>query len=367
MASRPRRPVGTRTRGPERPHARGESAARGSATRGGAVDVFGRERIVEIQRARILAAAVQVACERGASDVTVAHVVERCGVSRRTFYEVFTDRDDCLLGALDDAVSQIAVRVVAGFQGKGHTQRKRRWHERVRAGLVELLAFCEGEPLLARFVLVESLSAGPRALARRDELSQALIAAVDEGRSEAPKSMKPGVLAAEGIVGGAIAVLAVRVSASDEHPDLLGLTGGLMGMIVLPYLGAAAAERETKRPVPKRTAGANGERDGVSSLEGLDMRLTYRTVRVLMAIAELGGREPGPSNRLIGSTAGIVDQGQISKLLGRLGRVGLIEKTGLDAGRGAPNAWALSEKGRRLIDGIRAHTEGFKPQRGGER
>jgi AcrR family transcriptional regulator/DNA-binding MarR family transcriptional regulator len=337
MASRrPRKPAGSGARGDSPP----------ASSRGGAAEAFGRERIVEIQRARILGAAVQVACERGASDVTVAHVVQRCGVSRRTFYEVFSDREDCLSAALDDAASQIAAPVVAAFQSKG------RWHERIRAGLVELLAFCESEPALARFVLVESLSAGPQALARRDELSQALVAAVDEGRREASKSMKPTALTAEGIVGGVIAVLAARVS--DEHPDLLGLTGGLMGMVVLPYLGTAAAAREAARPAPKRIASATVQRDGVSSLEELDMRLTYRTVRVLIAIAE----HPAASNRLIGSTAGIVDQGQISKLLARLKRVGLIDKTGIETGKGAPNAWALTERGRRLIDGIRAHTEG---------
>jgi AcrR family transcriptional regulator len=342
-------------------------------------EVFGRERLFEIQRARILSAAVQVACERGAGDVTVAHVVARCGVSRRTFYEVFSDREDCLRGALDDAVSQIAAPVVAAFRGDGRTQRAHSterargaqragaWRERVRAGLVELLAFCEREPLLARFVLVESLSAGPRALARRDELSQVLVAAVDEGRREASERMKPSALTAEGIVGGVIAVLAARVSASDERPDLLGLTGGLTAMIVLPYLGAAAAARETARPAPKRTDSPSGERDGVSSLEELDMRLTYRTVRVLIAIAELSGRPPGPSNRLIGATAGIADQGQISKLLARLRRIGLIEKTGgLQAGKGAPNAWALTPRGRGLIDGIRAHTEGAGAEGGRE-
>ena len=48
------------------------------------------------------------------------------------------------------------------------------------------------------------------------------------------------------------------------------------------------------------------------------MRLTYRTVRVLMATAE----HPGASNRLIADTPEITDQGQISKLLGRLQRAG---------------------------------------------
>ena len=43
--------------------------------------------VIEIQRGRILAAMVEVSAERGAGNVTVAHIVERAGVSRRTFYE----------------------------------------------------------------------------------------------------------------------------------------------------------------------------------------------------------------------------------------------------------------------------------------
>ncbi len=48
---------------------------------------------------------VEVA-ERGAANVSVAHVVERAGVSRRTFYELFADREECFLAAFDDAVSR---------------------------------------------------------------------------------------------------------------------------------------------------------------------------------------------------------------------------------------------------------------------
>ena len=71
------------------------------------------------------------------------------------------------------------------------------------------------------------------------------------------------------------------------------------------------------------------------------MRLTYRTVRVLLAIAT----NPGSSNREVGATAGIDDQGQISKLLSRLERLGLIENSGAGQVRGAPNAWTLIKKG----------------------
>ncbi len=81
------------------------------------------------------------------------------------------------------------------------------------------------------------------------------------------------------------------------------------------------------------------------------MRLTYRTVRVLSAIAEC----PGASNRAIGIAAGVQDQGQISKLLGRVERIGLVANTGLGPGTGAPNSWTLTDMGRQVVHAIRAH------------
>ena len=138
-----------------------------------------------------------------------------------------------------------------------------------------------------------------------------------------------------------------------------------MSMIVLPYLGAAAARRELERPLPAPVPTKGSSRgEGLLSdpFKDAGMRLTYRTVRVLLAVAE----HSGASNRLIGETAGISDQGQMSKLLGRLRRLGLISNTGLGPGQGAPNAWTLTEKGRRIAQSIHTHTAG-ESRAGGER
>jgi DNA-binding IclR family transcriptional regulator len=82
------------------------------------------------------------------------------------------------------------------------------------------------------------------------------------------------------------------------------------------------------------------------------MRLTYRTVRVLMAVAA----NPGSSNRAVADGAGIKDQGQISKLLHRLERLGLIGNDGAGGPPGGPNAWALTAKGREVEDAITQQT-----------
>ena len=132
-------------------------------------------------------------------------------------------------------------------------------------------------------------------------------------------------------------------------------------MIVLPYLGAAAARRELTRAVPARRRAARsmqGESSLPSALNGdplagVPMRLTYRTALVLGCIAE----EPGASNRVIGDHAGVSDQGQISKLLARLERLGLAANTGDGHLKGEPNAWWLTPKGVQVEHGIRAHTD----------
>ena len=82
------------------------------------------------------------------------------------------------------------------------------------------------------------------------------------------------------------------------------------------------------------------------------MRLTYRTVRVLVAIAA----HADASNRKVAEAAGVQDQGQISKLLARLEHLGLIQNTGSGQSHGAPNAWRLTDRGCEVELTIRQQT-----------
>jgi hypothetical protein len=78
--------------------------------------------------------------------------------------------------------------------------------------------------------------------------------------------------------------------------------------------------------------------------ESLDLRVTYRTLRTLRAIAE----QPAASNRVVAAAAGVADQGQMSKLLWRLEGLGLIHNTGRGHLMGGPNAWRLTAHGEEL-------------------
>jgi AcrR family transcriptional regulator len=298
-----------------------------------------RSQVAGVQRSRIVAATVAACSEHGAAGLSVADIVGRAGMSRRTFYELFDDCEDCLLAALDQAIALATERVLATHDPCAP------WRARMRAALTALVRFVEEQTEMGRLLIVESLAAGPRALERRARAVAQIVACIDEGRQAARKGVQPPPLAAEGIVGGVLAVLHSRMvedgRPAPATPRMEELLNPLMGTIVLPYLGAAAAREELERPVPAPSPPAPSS---PASLARLDMRLTYRTIRVLQTIAE----HPGASNREVGRTAGMEDPGQISKLLARLQRIGLIENTTLPLAKGAANAWVLTAKGAEI-------------------
>ncbi len=309
--------------------------------------------VAEIQRSRLLAAAVRAVEELGYSQATVAHITHRARVSRRTFYELFANREECLLAALEGVVDSIRAEIQAAeLDGLA-------WRERMRGGLWAILSFFDREPVLARVCVVQALRGSQGVLERREEILSELAAVIDAGRGESPRgSAECPSSTAEGLVGAAFALVYSRLLRNERRP-LTDLMGDLMGMIVLPYMGPAAARREQTRvvspPVVAKPVGnpaARGAPVQGDPLAGIPMRLTYRTVRVLETIAQ----RPGVSNRGVGEQAGVADQGQISKLLARLERLGLAVNTGEGHSKGEPNAWTLTETGRRVTQTIRLHT-----------
>ncbi len=335
------------------------SGSRGGVRRSGAAVVepargtsVPREQLVEIQRSRLLAAAVVAVDELGYADTTVSDITGRARVSRRTFYELFSNREECLAAVLEDVVALIEGEVeAAGLEGLG-------WRERVRGGLWVILSFLDREPALARVCVVQALRGGPRLLARREEVLAGLAGLVDEGRVESARGGGCSALTAEGVVGAAFAIVYARLLRGERKP-LTGLLGELVGMIVLPYMGVAAARREQVRSMPaallRAPTGPIAPGLAVGDpLQGVSMRLTYRTARVLEGV----GDRPGASNREVAERAGIHDPGQVSKLLARLERLGLLTNTSEGHAKGEPNAWGLTPKGRRVAQSIRIHAPG---------
>jgi AcrR family transcriptional regulator len=122
-----------------------------------------REAVVASQRARLIDAMAEVVADKGYPATTVADVVERAGVSRRTFYEQFADKEACFLAAYDAGLDAVLSRIREAVEVNPAAG----WRDRARAGVEAFLALLASEPAFARALQVEIMTAGPAALDRR--------------------------------------------------------------------------------------------------------------------------------------------------------------------------------------------------------
>ncbi len=314
-----------------------------------------RGQVYEMQRTRLIAAAVPAVEKLGWSSVTVADISSQARVSRRTFYDLFENREECLLAMLEHAIAQVEQELAqADLEDVP-------WVERVRTGLWTILCFLDRDLVLARVCVVQSARGTRRVLEAREGLLARIASVLDEGRAQGTRAAQTPVLTAEGLAGAALAIVYKRLLNGERAP-LTDLHGELLGMIVQPYLGAAAASRERKRRAPRSTLTVSPDTSRSERarqedpLRDVQMRLTYRTARVLQA----AGEHPGASNRQIGELAGMYDQGQISKLLARLERLGLLTNTGQGQARGESNAWQLTTLGKRVTEQLSLESPAHK-------
>src|SRR5256886_693098 len=144
-----------------------------------------REVVEASQRERMLDAIVQAVAAKGYAGTTVADVVSRAGVSRKTFYEHFRDKEECFLAAYDEGVAILMDQIRRA--GEGATN----FYDRMRARVRAYLSLLVEEPAFARAYLIEVFAAGDAALERRREVHARLAKfgrdLNEEARSEFPE------------------------------------------------------------------------------------------------------------------------------------------------------------------------------------
>lgn len=140
-----------------------------------------RDVVEASQRTRLLEAVGRAVAERGYAAATIDDVVRRAGVSKKTFYEHFADKQDCFLAAYEAASGELLERV-----REAHAVHDD-WPERTRAGVRAYLRWLAAEPALARVFLIEVAAAGPQALECREALRDRYAELVRERRGAKPE------------------------------------------------------------------------------------------------------------------------------------------------------------------------------------
>jgi AcrR family transcriptional regulator len=180
------------------------------------------------QRERLLRGISDACFAQGYPSTTIADIVSEAGVSRRTFYSHFSGKEECFLEAYRMLVIYMEGKLASACAAAGPA-----WPERLAAALRELLDELARQPSIARTLFVDVLSAGPRALAARQEAFRRHVSHL-----RLPAGAPPELGEA---VGGGIAEMVYHTILAGGVEELPGMYEELLYCLLLPLLGHGEA------------------------------------------------------------------------------------------------------------------------------
>jgi AcrR family transcriptional regulator len=194
--------------------------------------------VAQIQRERLLDAMVAVVAEQGYQDSSVEKVVVRSGVSRRTFYELFANREDCFLAAYDEVVSK-ALALVDDACRQGSSP-----DDQIAGALRAFVQFWAEHPAEACTCVDEVMVAGLAGRARQAETVERLARLLERPLAELRGARELDALAARAFIGGIYELLRAPADPGDltELPERI---------VAWERRGPTAA----RAPAPRRAAG----------------------------------------------------------------------------------------------------------------
>lgn len=189
------------------------------------------------QRRRILRAAAALVAKRGYQDTTTELIVRRAKVGYATFYKHFADKEECLLALFDEAWGRTEVAINEAYE-----EQPGAWPQKAAAALRTLFELIVADPLLAKACLVETLSAGPTAVARYGAGLKAFDPLLRPGRELNPRGEQLPATLEDTLAGGVLWVAYQRliVGEAEKLPQLLPET---IEFVLSPYVGEEEAVR----------------------------------------------------------------------------------------------------------------------------
>jgi AcrR family transcriptional regulator len=201
-----------------------------------------RELVAENQRQRLISGVIEAVAEHGYGQTTIAQITGAAGLSRRTFYEHFANKEECFSAAYEATFEYLRATMMraAGERDK--------WTERVRAGLMALLGALAEHPDLASFFLIAPARAGDSIAERHHQAMRELVGELVrgapriEGSGESPSTR-------ESALAGGMSRLIVRKLNAGETEEIGDLCPVLVELILRPYVGGEEAIRVAREEI----------------------------------------------------------------------------------------------------------------------
>jgi AcrR family transcriptional regulator len=228
-----------------------------------------REQVAADQKQRLLLAMIDAVGEKGYRATTISDLVGRAGVSRKTFYEHFANKQECLLATFDVIALDGRRRAIEAYrnaEGEG-------LQAAVEASLRALFEATIDNPGAARLNMVEIVAAGPAGIERRERAVEQYRAFVRGMLQRKPDDASVPDAVVRAVVGGLSRILYSRVR-HGRRAELRQLVPDLMRWVTcygpVPAMLASGDEIEIPAPNPVRVAMSGGRAPGTlaSSSDG---------------------------------------------------------------------------------------------------
>ncbi|MFC4852621.1 TetR/AcrR family transcriptional regulator [Actinophytocola glycyrrhizae] len=199
-----------------------------------------RDQVRDSQRARLLLGMAESVAEHGYPRATVATVLNRVHVSRETFYQHFSDKEDCFLAVLDESAKLLASALAAGAGTATGPALPRL--ERVLTTYFTTLS--EQVPF-ARVFFVESYAAGIPAQRKRVEVQERFVDLMVTAFADSPewRTLPDPRFACRLVVGG-ISSLVSAALIKGEAATLPGTAPKVVELV--RHLVSPGAESSTR-------------------------------------------------------------------------------------------------------------------------
>ncbi len=291
------------------------------------------------QRATLMAVMTELAAERGWQSVSVELLCERSGMSKRTFYGVFADREECFVAAMQRAVEDIAGQVRSAVGAPDGPLA-----DRIGRALASLIYELDVDRHRAWLVGVEAGNRSARARRVRDRALEPLAVAIDAAGDG------PGPATGAAAVGAIVELVYRHLTGPDAETALTALVAPVAFLVYAPLEGRRAALGRAEA-----LAAATAAMDTLPSVAPLaeelapGLKLTRLTEATIVYLAD----HPGACNVVVAAGVGVEHDSQMSRHLRRLERAGVARATSRD-GRTNSSSSALGPRLPGQLRGVAA-------------
>jgi AcrR family transcriptional regulator len=176
-----------------------------------------RDLVLQSQRDRLMQGIAEELAERGYVRTTVAGACARAGVSTATFYELFRDKDDCLMGTANTLLGEVVAIVTSRISPD------KPLHQIVRDALAAVLALLAQRPAFAHLIFVEGRTLTPQVRQTYNSGVNVLLSLVDQVRVDGPPDVPSPAIAARAACGavGMIIRNEILSGRTERLPEIL--------------------------------------------------------------------------------------------------------------------------------------------------